>query len=147
MFIMDLSVSMNIPAHEIRQWPIEEIDRYRAYNSIKPFTKSVDQWMVAKVVEYIRNQNVTKEKDWVGSTELFKFLNHELPESFEHEDVREFKKAIKHFPMLHEIAREEILGDMNTKVYEEFKKGSEGDMYVIHMLRKLIQENKKHEGS
>ena len=142
---MDLSVSLHIPAHEIRQWPIEVIDDYRAYAAVKPFTKSVDQLLIAKIVEYIRNQNVTKEKDWVGVTELFKFMNHELPESFEHDDVKEFKEAIKHFPMLHEQAREEILGEMDTKILEEFSKGSEGDPYVIQTVKKLRYEN-THKG-
>ncbi|MFQ2317043.1 hypothetical protein ACK32N_07750 [Aeromonas caviae] len=146
MFIMDLSIALHTPAHVIRSWPVELIDEYRAYNVIKPFTKHVDQLIQAKQVEYIRNQNVTKEKDWVGVDELFPFLKQELPRAFEHEDVKEYKDAIKHFSMLHPEAREEILDEMRGRVLEEHRKGTESDTYVIRALSKLINDNKQIKG-
>lgn len=140
---MDLSIALHIPAHVIREWPIELIDEYRAYSIIKPFTKHVDQFLTTKVVEYIRNQNVTKEKDWVSAHDLFPFLKQELPDAFEHEDVREFKRAINHFPMLHPEARDEILDEMGDRVLEEHRKGTEADTYVIKTLYKMINDNKQ----
>lgn len=120
---------------------MDVINDYRGYNIVKPFTKNVDQMMLGKIVEYLRNQNVTKEKDWVGLTELFPHMKGEIPEFMEHETVKEFRDAIKHFPMLHEEAIEEILGEMDTVIREEYGKGTESDIYVIRKLSKLRGEN------
>lgn len=142
MFIFELSVVLHTPVFEIKQWPIEIIDQYRAMNMIRPFTDRSQAIREGYLIELFRNRNVTKEKDWVSKEKLFPYLGDGLPDFLEHEYV---KKAIEQIGLAkklgHKYMLEDTLKRMNEQIQLEYEKGEERDMYLIKRFHKMIREN------
>ncbi|WP_412705001.1 hypothetical protein Aerorivi_02393 [Aeromonas rivipollensis] len=142
MFIFELSIALKIPVFEIKEWPIEIIDQYRAMNIIRPFTERAKSIRDGFMIELLRNQNVTKKKDYKTMDELLPYLGNGLPEFMENEHV---KTAIKQLGFATTIGHRFMIEDTLRLMKEEIdielsKPFSERDMYVIKRLSGLIRD-------
>ena len=142
MFIFELSIALKIPVFEIKEWPIEIIDQYRAMNIIRPFTERAKSIRDGFMIELLRNQNVTKKKDYKTMDELLPYLGNGLPEFMENEHV---KTAIKQLDFATTIGHRFMIEDTLRLMKEEIdielsKPSSERDMYVIKRLSGLIRD-------
>ncbi|WOQ15187.1 hypothetical protein [Aeromonas media] len=142
MFIFELSIALKIPVFEIKEWPIEIIDQYRAMNIIRPFTERAKSIRDGFMIELLRNQNVTKKKDYKTMDELLPYLGNGLPEFMENEHV---KMAIKQLGFATNIGHRFMIEDTLRLMKEEIdielsKPSSERDMYVIKRLSGLIRD-------
>lgn len=137
MFMFDLSVALNIPIFEIKNWPLEIIDQYKAYNHIKHFTKSTDHELTGYMIELLRNQNITKKSQYKSSTELLPFLNGKLPSYLDDPRLVRLRKQMSSQlpPEAIEDFREKIAKEVQIQMQEK-----EQDHYFISELIKIYKE-------
>jgi len=138
MFMFDLSVSLHVPIHEIKNWPLEIIDQYKAYNHIKHFTKNTDYELTGYMIELLRNQNITKKSQYKSSTELLPFLAGKLPDYLDDPRLVKLRKQ-----MSMSCLPQEAIEDFRGKIAEEVQiqmQEKERDQYFISELIKLYQK-------
>lgn len=141
MFIFELSIALKIPSFEIKQWPIQIIDEYRALNIVRPFTERAQAIREGYFIELFRNRNVTKEKDWVSKEKLFPYLGDSLPDFIEHPLV---KKAVEQIGLAKRLGHKYMLEDTLKRMEEQIQIENakpEHDMYLIRRYVQLIREN------
>ena len=138
MFLYELSIVLKIPVHELKEWPVETLDEYRAFNLIRPFTKRADQHLQGYIIELLRNQNVTKKHQYKRADELIPYLKDGLPKFLEHELVLKAKSLLGSART--EWARKDVLTKIGETVEEELSKGTDTrDNYLISELMKIAR--------
>ncbi|MCR6739103.1 hypothetical protein NVV56_09390 [Aeromonas dhakensis] len=138
MFMFDLSVALHIPIFEIKNWPLEIIDQYKAYNHIKHFTKSTDHELTGYMIELLRNQHITKKSDYKSSSELLPFLNGKLPSYLDDPRLVNLRKQMS-MDYLPPAAIEDFRGKIADEVQIQMQE-KEKDHYFISELIKIYKQ-------
>lgn len=137
-FMFELSIALGVPIHEIKEWPYETINEYRAFNAIAPFTKEADHTLLGYMIALLRNQNVTKKSNMKNMTDLVPWLERKLPEYLEHELIIKARR-------LSAVARTEyaifdLIGHIDETIQDELQKGDKKDSYLIHRLMEIKRD-------
>lgn len=130
----------------MKEWPVDILDQYRAMNLIRPFTNRSEQMREGYIIELLRNQNVTKKKDYKTMVEILPYLGDKLPDFLEHEFV---KKALDQISLAKTLGHKFMLKDTIDRMIEqiqlEYDKGEGKDEYVIKRFVNLINEHRSEE--
>lgn len=138
MFIFDLSVALQTPVQEIREWSVQEIDEYRAYHHLRPFTKRIDHELNGFVIELLRNQHVTKQSQYKRAEELIPFLSGKLPAALDDPRIIQVRNV-----MAGKFIGEYALNDIKSKLLAELQYQSNEetkDEYYINEIIKLFHQ-------
>ena len=120
----------------MEQWPVGVIDEYRSLNLISPFTTEAVAQREGLIVQYLRNQHVTKKSDYVPANAIFPYLN-QYPEWLEHEDIKKAKMLLSNATIPSQI--EEIKGHIRETLEQEILK-DEPDKYLVVRLNELLNK-------
>ncbi|MFM1687937.1 hypothetical protein ACJ7VZ_05350 [Aeromonas salmonicida] len=127
---------MGVPIFELEQWPVGVIDEYRSLNLISPFTTEAAAQRDGLIVQFLRNQHVTKKSDYVPANQIFPYLN-QYPTWLEHEDIKKAKMLLGNATIPSQI--EEIKGHIQETLDQEVKK-VEPDKYLVVRLNELLNK-------
>ncbi|MFR9702205.1 hypothetical protein ACL00O_06860 [Aeromonas sanarellii] len=139
MFLFDLSITLSVPIHEIKQWPITIVDQYKAYNHLRHFTKNTDHELTGFIIELLRNQNITKKSDYKTAKQMMPFLSGELPDYLNDPRILKMRRQLS-TPNLPKHVIDKFFVDLLEHIKDEIGK-EEKDQYYIEELIKIYQEH------
>lgn len=132
-------MSLKIPIQELREWPIDVIDDYRAYDLLTPFTPRAQMHREGFIAASIRNQNCTKQSQIVRADELFPYLKDGVPDYLEDPTILEVKRSLSNLfvPLW---VRQDLCEQMRNVINEELDKPQkEQDTYLIQGLYQILK--------
>lgn len=132
-------MSLKISIQELREWPIDVIDDYRAYDLLTPFTPRAQMHREGFIAASIRNQHCTKQSQIVRADELFPYLKEGIPDYLEDPTILEAKRSLSNsfVPLW---VRQDLCEQMMKVINEELDKPQkEQDAYLIQGLYRILQ--------
>ncbi|MGY6036647.1 hypothetical protein [Aeromonas sp. AE23HZ002T15] len=142
MFLFDLSVALHVPIHEVKNWPQDIIDQYKAYNHLKPFTKNTEHQMMGFMIEILRNQNITKKHQYKTAEQMMPFLRGGLPAYLDDERLVLLRQQIG--GILTDYARQDILGCILEEVQIQAQMPVRDEYFIQELIKIYHQHNNKN---
>ncbi|MCU8498499.1 hypothetical protein M2G70_07450 [Vibrio vulnificus] len=138
-FLLQLSLALHVPIQELEQYPASIIQEYRALNFVSPFVNDAILSREGLSIQFLRNQNITKQQHYKTADELLPYLK-EYPDYLEHDLV---KKVLS---LLSTVGTEEAKADLLTKISEEIvleQNKENPDKYLLFRLQEIINKAAK----
>lgn len=135
-FLLQLSLALHIPVQELEQYPSSLIQEYRALNIVSPFTNDSQLVRDGLLIELIRNQNVSKKKDYRSAEQILPYLA-KYPDYLEHPVVKKASNLISL------CKSSEQKKDLLSKIKEEIEleQGKQdSDDYLISRLSHIYHQ-------
>lgn len=129
-FLLQLSLKLGVPIHELEEYPASTINEYKALNLVSPFINDSEIVREGLLLQLIRNQNVTKKQHMKTAEQLLPYLQ-EYPDYLEHPTIKKLNSLLK------SCTSDEQVSSIMEKVLEEIEiesKKVEPDQYLISRL-------------